>query len=279
MIAHRFDYAHRTGESMLARQRQATILEEVRRSGGVRVSELTSLLGVSDMTIRRDLDLLAAAGVLEKVHGGAVLDGSERRVSEEPSFASKSALEQPAKQAIAARAAAMVRPGTAIAVSAGTTTWAMAAHLAKIAPLTVVTNSVTVAETIVTLGDPQQQTVILTGGVRTPSAALVGPVADLSARSLHVDQLFIGVYGLHLKAGLTSPNLAEAQTNRVLVAQAQKVIALADSTKWATIGLASWGSIGDIDVLITDDDLSDDARDELRAVIPEVILVERVARA
>jgi len=100
-------------------------------------------------------------------------------------------------------------------------------------------------------------------------------VADLSARSLHVDQLFIGVYGLDLTAGLTSPNLAEAQTNRVLVAQAQRVIALADSTKWGTVGLASWGFISDIDVLITDEDLSEDARSELSAVIPEVILVAR----
>src|SRR6266496_5875687 len=118
---------------MLARQSQALILDELRRTGGVRVSELTDLLGVSDMTIRRDLEQLAADGVLQKVHGGAVLSGN---VTEEPGFEAKRMLEQPAKRAIAARAAALVKPGTAIALSAGTTTWSMAQHLASVRGLT-----------------------------------------------------------------------------------------------------------------------------------------------
>ncbi|MGN6607743.1 MAG: DeoR/GlpR family DNA-binding transcription regulator [Jatrophihabitans sp.] len=257
---------------MLARQRQDLILEQIRRSGSVRVSEMTALLGVSDMTIRRDLERLHADGALKKVRGGAVMEHSGR-VAEEPSFALKSTIAQDAKQAIAAHAASLVEPGTAIAVSAGTTTWAMAPHLARVPSLTVVTNSITVAETIAAVGDPTQQTVILTGGVRTPSAALVGPVADLTIRSLHVDQLFIGTYGLDPASGFTSPNLAEAETNRALMAQAGKVIVLADASKWRTVGLASWGNIEDADLLVSDDDLGEDALVQLENAGPKVVLV------
>jgi DeoR/GlpR family transcriptional regulator of sugar metabolism len=254
---------------MLARQRQARILEEVRRAGGVRVSELTVLLGVSDMTIRRDLDQLSAAGAIQKVHGGAVL-GSH--VSEEPGFEAKSGLAQPAKQAIAAQAARMIAPGTAIALSAGTTTWALGRHVASIPGLTVVTNSTAVAETIGS-SDSAKQTVILTGGVRTPSAALVGPVADATIRSLHFDQLFLGVHGMDAVAGFTTPNLAEAQTNRSLIERAQVVIVLADSSKWGTVGLADFGPLSTADILITDDGLPNEARTVLNEAVGELVVV------
>jgi DeoR/GlpR family transcriptional regulator of sugar metabolism len=149
----------------------------------------------------------------------------------------------------------------------------MAQHLATVRGLTVVTNSTTVADTIASMGDPTQQTVILTGGVRTPSAALVGPVADLTIRSLHVDQLFLGAHGFDGRAGLTTPNLAEAETNRALLSSARQVIALVDSTKWGVVGLADFGLLSAVDVLITDDALPVDARGILEDAIDEVILV------
>ena len=253
---------------MLARQRQARILDEVRRAGGVRVSELTALLGVSDMTIRRDLDQLSAEGSIQKVHGGAVL-GSH--VTEEPGFEAKSVLQQPAKLAIATRAAELISPGTAVALSAGTTTWGLARFVSTIAGLTVVTNSTTVADMIGT--SETKQTVILTGGVRTPSAALVGPVADATIRSLHVDQLFLGVHGMDARAGFTTPNLAEAETNRALISRAREVIVVADSSKWGTVGLADFGPLSTADVLITDDGLTDDARAALTEAVGELIIV------
>ena len=129
------------------------------------------------------------------------------------------------------------------------------------------------ADTIASLGDPTQQTVILTGGVRTPSAALVGPVADLTIRSLHVDQLFLGAHGIDAGAGLTTPNLAEAETNRALISSAREVIVLADSTKWGMVGLADFGPLGAADIVITDDGLPADARVALEDAVDEVILV------
>lgn len=255
---------------MLARQRQARIAAELRRSGGVRVSELTNLLGVSDMTIRRDLEQLVSAGVATKVHGGAVLTGN---VTEEPGFEVKREIAQSAKQAIAAAAAALIRPGTAIAISAGTTTWAMTPFLADIDGLTIVTNSTTVADTIATLPNPSRRTVILTGGVRTPSAALVGPIADIGIRAIYVDQLFLGVHGMAAHAGYTTPNLAEAHTNRELINRASQVVVVADSSKWGAVGLADFGPLSTADVLVTDDGIEPQVADHLRETVGELLVV------
>src|SRR6266508_2798367 len=134
------------GVADLPDQRQERILGEVARNGGARVSELTELLGVSDMTVRRDLDTLARRGLVRKVHGGATLP--RRGSSDEPGFEAKSGQERPAKDAIARRAAEFVEPGTAVAVTAGTTTHALAHYLARVPELTVVTNSLPVAEVL-----------------------------------------------------------------------------------------------------------------------------------
>ena len=189
---------------MLARQRQGYILDRVREDGGVRVADLVRELGVSDMTIRRDLELLADRGLIEKVHGGATaLDGSALF---EPGFTAKSTLMLSEKDAIADAAVRLVEPGTAIGVSAGTTTHRIARRLADVVALTVVTNSPQVADVLHETGRADQ-TIILTGGVRTPSDALVGPFAVAALRSVHLDLVFLGVHGMDELSGFTSPNL------------------------------------------------------------------------
>ena len=255
---------------MLAQQRQLRILTELRRTGAVRVAALTELLGVSDMTIRRDLEQLVAEGVAHKVHGGAVLAG---QVAHEPGFAVKSQLEQSAKHAIAAHAATLIRPGAAIGLSAGTTTWAMARLIVTIPGLTVVTNSTTVADAIATLDPSNQVSVILTGGVRTPSAALVGPVADRTIATMHVDQLFLGVHGMDERAGFTTPNLAEANTDKAFISAAREVIVLADSSKWGVVGLADIAPLAAAHVVITDDKLPRDALALMQERVDTVVTV------
>jgi DeoR/GlpR family transcriptional regulator of sugar metabolism len=247
---------------MLARHRQSLIVQELRRTGSARVSELTQRLGVSDMTVRRDLDALARIGLVEKVHGGAVLPGAPS--SHEPGFEAKSARQQEAKDAIAKTAAQLVSPGTAIALSAGTTTFALARLLRDVPGLTIVTNSLRVASLLEEpllggygSGGP---VVVLTGGLRTPSDALVGPVADLAIRSLHVDELFLGCHGIDPMAGLTTPNLAESETNRAFVQAARRVTVMADHTKWGVVGLSSFAGLGDVDTLVTDAELPAEAR-------------------
>jgi DeoR/GlpR family transcriptional regulator of sugar metabolism len=263
-------------QNLLAEQRRALILDEVRRRGGVRVNELTRRLNVSDMTVRRDLDALARQGVVEKVHGGAVpvVEAS----SHEPGFEAKSGLELGAKEAIGRAAAALVPPGSAIALAGGTTAFALAHHLLDVPDLTVVTNSVRVAD-VFQSGQRRGQnhgegsaTVVITGGVRTPSETLVGPVADRAIQSLHFDLLFLGVHGISVGAGLSTPNLAEAETNRQFVRSARRVVVIADHTKWGTVGLSSFASLEDVDTLVTDAGIPEVLREEIAEHLSDLVV-------
>jgi DeoR/GlpR family transcriptional regulator of sugar metabolism len=257
----------------LARQRQALILEQVREHGAVRVADLVETLGVSDMTIRRDLELLHERGLLEKVHGGAAaIEGSSLF---EPGFTVKSSLMQSEKAAIAAAAASLVAPGTAIAISAGTTTFALGRGLVDVPGLTVLTNSVPVADALYREGRPDQ-TVILSGGVRTPSDALVGPFAVEVIRSLHVDMVFMGTHGIDPRSGLTTPNILEAETNRALIEAGRRLVVLADHTKWGIVGISSVARLEDVDTIITDSALESSAQGQLAAAVRRLILVDVV---
>ncbi|GGI03536.1 DeoR/GlpR family DNA-binding transcription regulator [Egicoccus halophilus] len=256
---------------MLASARRSRILDAVRDHGSVRVADLAVQLDVSDMTIRRDLDALAEQGVVRKVHGGAVLAG-ERAI--ELGFERKRRFAAAEKRAIARRAAQLVRPGTAVALSAGTTTWQLAQELAQIDGLTLVTNSTNVAMQLHRLGVPGQS-IVLTGGVfRTPSDALTGPIADAALRGLNVDVLFLGAHGLDLHAGVTTPNLAEAQTNRTMIASAGQVVVVADHTKWGVVGLATFAPLRAVDVLVTDTGFPRVAREAVADQVGEILFAE-----
>ena len=255
----------------LARQRQTQILERVREEGAVRVADLVRSLGVSDMTIRRDLEVLHERGLIEKVHGGATaIEGSSLF---EPGFTVKSTLMQVEKTLIAGTAAGLVTPGTAIAISAGTTTFALARRLTDVPGLTVLTNSVPVADVLYRDGRPDQ-TVILSGGVRTPSDALVGPFAVDVIRSLHVDTVFMGSHGMDYRTGFTTPNILEAETNRALIDAGRRLIVLADHTKWGIIGISSVARLEDADTIITDSGLDEGARSQLASVVRRLMLVD-----
>lgn len=255
---------------MLAAQRQSVILDTVRRDGAVRVSDLAEQLSVSDMTIRRDLDFLAENGLVEKVHGGATVVGNNSTY--EPGFPAKAEREQPEKEAIAQEAAGMVLPGMAVGLSAGTTTWTLARYLKPVAGITVVTNSIRVAN--VFHDDPgPNQTVVLTGGVRTPSDALVGPVAAHTLQSMHLDIVFLGVHGIDGRAGFTTPNLMESETDRELVKAGRRFIVLADHTKVGVIGISTIAPMSEAEVVVTDDGLQPHQEAILRDHVRQLVIV------
>ena len=254
---------------MLARQRQEAILSAVAANGGVRVSDLVEQLGVSDMTVRRDIEFLAGKGLVTKVHGGATAAGDHP--IDEPGFSVKSALNPVQKSAIARTAASMIQPGQTVAVSAGTTAFAVAVELRPVKRLTVVTNSPRVAEVLYDR-TRDDQTVVLTGGERTPSDALAGPVANAMLAGLHVDTLILGVHGIDLHAGLTTPNLREAETNRALIRAARRLVVVADHTKWGVVGLSTIADLEQVDVLVTDADLDQDARRSVSAKVGQLII-------
>ncbi len=254
---------------MLANQRRDHIVDVVRREGSVRVRDLAEQLDVSEMTIRRDLDALAELRVLDKVHGGALRIGPAS--SFEPGFDAKQQRQTAEKEAIARAAMAFVEPGSAIGLTAGTTTWRFAQLLRDVPTLTVVTNAPSIART---LYDQGGHSVVLTGGTRTPSDALVGQLATRALATLHIDVLFLGVHGMDAGLGFSTPNMAEAEVNRAFIDAARRVVVLADHTKWATRGLAQIAPLDRADVVISDPALPAAARDELDRVGVDVIVAE-----
>jgi len=265
---------------MLAMQRQERILADVRAHGAVRVTDLVADLDVSDMTVRRDIAALARLGVVRRVHGGAV---DAHQTSHELDFAVKRTLAADHKLTIASAALAWITPGSSIALSAGSTAHLLAELIAAdpaLRPLTVVTNSLPVADTLHAAsrrrGDGLD--VVLTGGVRTPSDALVGPIADAALGQLRVDRVFLGVHGLD-PDGLTTPNLLEAQTDRALICCAREVVVLADHSKWGVVGLARIAGLEAVDILITDAGLPADARRAAGRAVGRLLLAPLLTRA
>ncbi|MDR2381530.1 MAG: DeoR/GlpR family DNA-binding transcription regulator [Bifidobacteriaceae bacterium] len=251
--------------TLLAAQRHAQILELLRINGAVRVSDLSQTLAVSEMTIRRDIEELAARGLCRRIHGGASkVSGS----AQEPGFEAKSLAHGPAKRAIARAAAALVEPGQSVAISAGTTTVWIAAELGPRAAtehLTIVTNSLPAAE-MLARADAADQT-ILTGGVRTPSQALVGPVAEATIRQMHFDWFFLGVHGMDLEGGLTTPNIAEAATNQAFIAAATELTVVADSSKWGVVAFARIAPLAAATRIVTNPGLPPTLVDELGRLV------------
>lgn len=254
---------------MLAQERRDAILQAIVDVGQARVAELAQRLAVSEMTIRRDLNRLAEERLIEKVHGGAILP---RRHAREPHFVAKRRLNAGAKAAIAKAAVGLVHDDMTIALSAGTTCWLVAKQLRGFRELRFVTNSVNVA---VALEQGGWDSIIVAGGLfRTPSDALVGSFAEQTLRQLNTDLLFLGADSIDVRAGLTTPNVAEAETNRILVANARRVAVVADSSKLGHVSLASFASLDEIDVLITDGGAGEDTLERLREAVPTVIVVD-----
>lgn len=237
-----------TDKKAFGEQRRQEILEKVERSGRVTVAGLAERWGVSDMTIRRDLKELAENELLKKVHGGAV---AIRKTGAEPHLTQKRKLNRPEKLAMARAAAPLVEDGHTIAISAGTTTWYIASEVpGSRMDLSFITNSTNVAQALQERGWDQ---IVLSGGIfRTPSDALVGPFADRTIQTLNADILFLGVHGIDSEAGLTTPNIAEAETDRLLVQASQRVVVVADHTKLGLVALARIAPLSEVDVLITD---------------------------
>ncbi|MPV36670.1 DeoR/GlpR family DNA-binding transcription regulator [Georgenia subflava] len=245
---------------LLARQRQDHILAQVAQHGGVRVADVVEALGVSEMTVRRDITDLVARGLVDRVHGGAVATAG---AAEEPYFRTKIDQHPDQKAAIGTLAAARVRPGDSLALSGGTTTLAVAhaiARLPHLATLTVITNSLPAAQVLHDAGEQARTesrpapTVILTGGERTRSDALVGLVAVEALQGLQVEWAFLGAHGFDPEIGLMTPNLAEAATNTAMVAGARTPVAVLDASKWGVLGLRTFCPVQDLAVLVTDRD-------------------------
>nr|WP_265737216.1 DeoR/GlpR family DNA-binding transcription regulator [Actinacidiphila rubida] len=211
---------------MFAAERRQLILEMVRANGAVSLRELARVVQTSEVTVRRDVRALEAEGLLDRRHGGAVLPGGFTR---ESGFPQKSHLATAEKTAIADLAAGLVDEGEAVVVGAGTTTQELARRLARVPGLTVVTNSLLVAQA---LAHANRVEVVMTGGtLRGSNYGLVGSGAEQSLQGLRVSRAFLSGAGLTAERGLSTSNMLSASVDRALVQAAAEVVVLADHTK------------------------------------------------
>ncbi|MGW3012299.1 DeoR/GlpR family DNA-binding transcription regulator [Streptomyces sp. NPDC001219] len=248
---------------MYAPERQQEILRLARESGRVDVLSLADEFQVTAETVRRDLKALDRAGLVRRVHGGAIPAG---RLDFEPDLAERDAVAADEKQRIA-RAALAELPGGeggtgssgrsgSVILDAGTTAARLAAEIPLEAELTVVTHGLPVAAR---LADHPGLTLHLVGGrIRHRTRAAVDDWALRAYREINADVLFLATNGFSVDGGLTTPDLAEAAVKRTLIAAARRVVLLADSAKYGQQHFARFGELSDVDVLITDTGLSPD---------------------
>lgn len=247
--------------TVFAAERRQRILELVRSSGAISLRELARHVQTSEVTVRRDLRALEAQGLLDRRHGGAVLPGG---LSHEPSYSEKALVAADAKASIAKLAAELVSDGDAIVVGAGTTTKAFAARLTRHTELTVVTNSLLVAEGLA--GAPGVDVVVTGGSLRGSIRALVGGTTEQALSTVQGTRAFISGNGLTAARGLSTPNLSVAGVDRALAAAAAEVVVLADHTKIGTDALLQTVAAEDIRHLITDDQSDPTELNALRAL-------------
>lgn len=230
--------------------RQQRILEYAQEKGSVQIKELTSYLGVSEATIRRDLDELDAQGLLERTHGGAVIKNSttsfERQQQEKMKIMSEE------KKRIARKAASFIRPGETIVLDSGSTTYYLASLLSDIPDLTIITYDLFIASNIIL---HPTSTMVVTGGVRRKgfNNVLLGSMVEDYIRNIHADKVFLGADAIDYEFGISNTNLHEASIKKLLINAGNKVFLIADHSKLDRMALIRVCDLSDIDALIIDD--------------------------
>jgi DeoR/GlpR family transcriptional regulator of sugar metabolism len=252
---------------MHSQERRRIILQLLDEYNTVSVADLVARFGVSEMTVRRDLDALEKQGVLQRVHGGAI---SARSRGYEPPFLNRSLVHQEEKRRIAAKAATFVQDGDSLALDVGTTTLELARQLQARHNLTVITPSFRIAGV---LAENPHSRVILTGGILRPGElSLIGRMAEDAFRHYFVDKLFLGVGGIDLDAGLTEYNIEDAQVKQAMIRSAREVIVLADASKFGRVAFAAVAALDNVTRIITDDSLPPDIVTALQDRDIEVLL-------
>ncbi len=229
-------------------ERQNRIMEIMRQQNAVSVATLSSLMKVSEVTIRKDLTMLEEQHMLYRVHGSAIL---VNRYINDRSVAEKEKLYADEKHAIGAYAARLIGPDDTIMVASGTTTLALVREIGQNDRLTVITSAFSVASELSTR---RSVDVIQLGGmVRRSSLSVLGPFAEQMLGSLSCSKLFMGVDGVDLDYGVTTTNHIEASLHKQMIASVQKVIVLADSSKFGRRGFSKICDMSAVDQIITDD--------------------------
>ncbi len=256
---------------MIPAQRRRRIRELLQERRAVRVSSLSDDLRVSEMTIRRDLERLEAEGVLVRTHGGAVL---RRRMVEEALYLDNVTANAEQKRHIAQTAAALIRPGETVFLSAGTTAAQVLRHVDPSLEARVIThNAGALAES-----QGLSLEVILVGGHYRPrSNSVDGPLGVEQIGRFHASLMLLGVDGLDLEEGLTTPTVGIASMERAMLDQTRgEVVVLADRSKIGVVADVVICGLDRVDTAIVDDGVDEAIRDELTSLGVHCIVCERV---
>ncbi len=252
---------------MISDQRHQTIINLLENLGAVTVSDLVKEFKVSEMTIRRDLDILENQGLLRRVHGGAV---SRRGRSYEPPFMLRTSENLENKIRISQAAANLIQNGDSITLDVGTTTLEIARHLQNKQDLTVITPSLQIANELI--NHPGIR-LILTGGIlRIGELSMVGHLAERIFKDFFVDKLFLGAGAVDLKAGVSEFNIEDALVKRAMVKSAKSVVLVADSSKFNQVAFTSIVPLSDIHTIVTDKELDPHLGAQIQANGIELIL-------
>jgi len=253
--------------SLYAEERQQRILTQAQRDRRVEVASLSTQFGVTQETVRRDLDRLERQGLLRRVHGGAIPSG---HLSFEPGLSQRDALASSEKARIARAAASLLPRGGTLLLDAGTSTARLAAELPEDSELNVVTNALPIATA---LASRPGITVHLVGGrVRGRTLATVDTWALTTLAGLNVDVAVLGTNGISVERGLTTPDPAEAGVKAAMVAAGRRVVVLADSTKVGADQFARFAELSDIDQLVTDPGIDPATRTAFAAAGVDVVV-------
>lgn len=240
--------AQMVGENkMFALERRQMIVKEARDRGRVEIADLVESTGVSHETVRRDLTFLEQQNLLKRVHGGAV---PVEIVASVPNVDERTDIQARAKRAIGKAAVAHVPERGTILIDAGTTTAQMAAMIPENVEMTVVTNGIPIAESLVR--HPLLTVHVLGGRLRSTTLATVDHWALEQLNSLDIDVAFMGTYGVSLTRGFSTPDSFEGAVKRAMVRCAKKVVVVADSSKLGESYMSVFASLEDVDVLVTD---------------------------
>ncbi|MBT2406366.1 MULTISPECIES: DeoR/GlpR family DNA-binding transcription regulator [unclassified Streptomyces] len=253
---------------MYAPERQQDILRLAREAGRVDVLSLADRFQVTAETVRRDLKALDRAGLVRRVHGGAIPSG---RLDFEPDLTEGEATAPDEKDRIAAAALAELPDGGSIVLDAGSTVARLAAAIPIDTALTVVTHALPVAARLA--GHTGIDLHLVGGRVRHRTRAAVDAWALRAYAEIRADVAFLATNGFSAEGGLTTPDLAEAAVKRAAMAAARRVVLLADSAKAGQEHFARFGRFADVDLLITDSALTPDHKAAIQAAGTEVVLV------
>lgn len=245
---------------MFSGERRKVIVELVRANGAASLRELARAVDASEVTVRRDLRLLEDEGLLRRHHGGAVASVG---VTHEPTYSEKAHVAASEKADIADLAIELVHDGDAIVIGAGTTTQAFSRRLVRLTDVTVVTNSLLVAQT---LARARGIEVVMTGGtLRGSIFATVGGITESVVAGLHVSRAFLSGNGLTAARGLSTPNIQVAGVDRAMAQAAGEIVVLADHTKLGLDTMVQTVPMNRIDHVVTDAGAPEDQVEALRA--------------